>query len=572
MIGKRTTALLLSVLIFVSPLFGETRRRCVSPSTAKKIVERQHRDKNQSVRTALAQASQVGNIVVLQADPEVLILSNEFDLHNRTVRFRPVSKGRYAYTLELSSFDGQASQTVELGDDASHELVFKNFQFPFGRKTYDRCYVNSNGSITFETPDSDPPAMDAISQSLPRIAGFFTDLNPENAGTILIHQTSERVLISWLRVPEFFNQNQFDFGQNTFQIVLYRTGVIDIVFTEEFTAAQGFVGLIPGFDTIPIRFVDFSTLKATGRQLHSFVENFHDYVSIDLPDLMKSLYVTQPDRFDFVSLFSNFDLTPVPGAQAFALNVRNNVEGIGDPSDRNKPIFNDNEKYGSSGRLQNITFLGNLHQYPLDPSGQLPEGDVSLLDILAHEVGHRWLSYIKVSRDGNDSDVILGRDKSHWSFFLDSQGSFLEGNQILPRGANSFETGNPYQRYSDLDLYLMGLKRPEEVRDTFYVDGPTNFTPDFPFSPEAGPESNVKFKGNPIPVTIEDIIAVNGPRRPSARGAQTNFRHLFVLITKSDKPATPEEIAYLETVRSLWAEYFNTATGGVATIDTVLSQ
>jgi hypothetical protein len=570
MMGKQTTALIISLLLLLSPVYGEGKRRCTSPATAKRIIESNLRIQSQSRSTS--ESIQDGNIVVVQADPEVLILSNSFDLHRRTIRFHPVSKGRYAYTLELASFDGQTSETLDLADDESHELVFKNFQFPFGKKMYDKCYVNSNGSITFEGPDTEPPSADTISQATPRIAGFFADLNPENAGTILIHQTEQRVLISWLRVPEFFNQNQFDFGQNTFQIVLYQTGVIDIVFTEEFTATQGFVGVIPGIDKIPIRLVDFSSLRATGRQFHSYVENFHDYVSIDIPNLMKSLYTTQPDHFDFVTLFSNFDLTPIPGTQAFALNVRNNVHGIGNPSADRDPIFNDTEIYGSSGKLQNITFLGNLHQYPFDPTAKLPEGDVSLLDILAHEVGHRWLSYIKTSKDGNKSDVLLGRDKSHWSFFLDSQGSFLEGNRILTRGGNSFETGNPYQRYSDLDLYLMGLKPAKEVRDSFYVEGPSNFQPDFPFSPESGPEANVRFKGTPVPVNIDDLIAINGQRKPGAGGAQKTFNHLFVLISKSDQPATPAEIGYLEAVRSLWSEYFHNATGGAATMDTVLTQ
>ena len=570
MIGKQTTALIISVLLLFSPLYGETKRRCISPAEAKTKIENNVRLQSAQAHVQ-AQPVQNGNIVVIQADPEVLILSNSFDLHNRTIRFHPVSRGRYAYTLELSNFDGQTSEAVQLGDDASHELLFKDFRFPFGKKMYDRCYINSNGSLTFEGPDTEPPATDTISQSIPRIAGFFTDLNPENAGTILIRQTAQKVSISWLRVPEFFNQNQFDFGQNTFQIVLYETGVIDIVFTEEITATQGFVGLIPGFDRIPIRLVDFSSRRATGRQLHSYVENFHDYVSVDIAGLMKSLYTTQSDRFDFVSLFSNFDLTPFPGAQAFALNIRNNVEGIGNPSDQ-EPIFDDTEKYGSSGKLQNITFLGNLHQYPPDPASKLAEGDVSLLDILAHEVGHRWSSYLKLSRDGNPSDVLLGRDRSHWSFFLNSQGSFLEGNRIVIRTPNSFETGTPYQRYSDLDLYLMGLKPAKEVQNVFYVAGASNFQPGFPFSAESAPEANVKFNGTAVPVSIEEIISANGPRKPATGGSQKAFRHLFVLIARSDRLPTPEEIAYVELVRAYWSDYFHNATGGTATIDTVLSQ
>jgi hypothetical protein len=573
MSGLKRIGLVVLVVLFVSAASAAPKKHCVSPAAASQFLQSAH-----DIQAGQTKASEVsksaitsatGNIVVLEADPQLLTLSNTFDLSGSTLRFIPAQGGRYAYTIESSNFDGQVSQTIALGDDGSAELVFKNFNFPFGRKNFDRCYISSNGSITFGTPDPQPPSADSITGNIPRIAGFFTDLNPQNSGAIFVNQTFDKVTVSWLKVPEFFNQNQFDYGQNTFQIVMYKTGMIDIVFTNEMSATQGFVGLIPGFDKIPIRFVDFSSGQAAGRFLLSFVENFHDYVSIDIQSLMKSLYASMPDRFDFVTLFSNFDLNPVPGAQAFAINVRNNVHGIGNPSDK-KPIFKDNAEYGSAGQLQNITFFGNLHQYPDDPTQTLADGDVSLLGILAHEVAHRWLAYVKIFRDGKPTDSLLGRDHVHWSFFFDSEGSFLEGNSISQKSSNQFSTGKPFQRYSDLDLYLMGFKSPAEVRDSFYVDGASNFSPDFPFRPESSPEDNVTFNGSAIPLHIGDIVAANGPRKPNSSTSQREFTQLFVLITNADQPATEEEIHYLETLRSIWTDFFHTATDGIATVQTTL--
>jgi hypothetical protein len=564
---RRGVAFVLAILLIAPLTFAEPKKRCVSPADASRFLQSMH--SAPQLRSLQSKSSRVGNIVVLQADPELLTLPNSFDLQGLTVRFIPAPNGRYSYTLETTNFDGSVSENIKLGDDSSATLQFKNFQFPYGRKVYDHCYINSNGSITFEGPDTEPPAANIVSGITPRVAGFFTDLNPEKSGAIFVYQNSDKVLISWLKVPEFFNQNQFDFGQNTFQIVLYKTGVIDLVYTKEFTATQGIVGLIPGFDSVPIRFLDFSTRKSVGRTLFSFVENFHDYVSVDLHGLMKSLYQSESDRFDFVSLFSNFDLNPIPGAQAFAINVRNSVRGIGNPSDK-KAIFKDNEKYGSAGRLQNITFFGDLHQYPDNPEKNLTELDVSLLDIIAHEVAHRWLAYVKVFKDGKRTDNLLGRDKVHWSFFYDSEGSYLEGNQMVPRSSNSFETAKPFQRYSDLDLYLMGFKAASEVKSSIYVDGAGNFSPNFPFRPESSPEENVRFNGSPITVGINDIIASNGSRKPNSSAAQKDFTQLFVLITKADQPATPEELQYLELVRSTWTNFFSNATGGQATMDTLL--
>ncbi len=545
------------------------KRSHVSPRAAQEFVDLQTRTSRplKSARPVTGTAQQSGNILVVPADPELLIVSNSFDLKGQQVHFQPATQGRYTYSLGPESFDGTVNQTLALNDDDSVELVFSNFQFPFGKKSYDRCYVNSNGSISFLQPDTDPPNAETLLSGPPRIAAFFTDLDPETTGTIFVNQTTDRVVISWLKVPEFFNQNIFDYGQNTFQIALHRDGGITLVFTTEITATQAFTGLLSG-NKDSVRFVDFSAGVFGNRPRRSFLENFHDYESIDIPRLMKSVYQSQKDRYDFVTLLSNFDLTPIPGVQAFALNVRNTTGGIGDPSGKGKAIFRNNAQYGSKNLLQNITFLGNIHQYPDDLQSPLPDTDTSLLAILAHEVAHRWLSYVKYPLDGKKSDVLLGRDDSHWNFFLNSDGSFLEGNFILQKSGKSFVTSTPFRKYSPLDLYLMGLLPPDRVPDSFYVAGASDFSPNFHFSESSEPEANVKFSGTAVPVRINEIIAANGARKPSSAASQKEFTHLFILITKTDHPATPEEIQYSDLLRQRWEDFFASATGGLGKIVT----
>ncbi len=563
---KRFVLALLVVLVVGGMAEARTPARkgkSLSPGAAQDFVDLESRPakaiKRAKSASGIAQAS--GNILVISADPELLIVSNSFDLKGRQVHFQPTIQGRYTYGLATESFDGTADQTLTLRDDDSVELVFNNFVFPFGKKSYDRCFVNSNGNITFQQPDVDPPNAETLLTGPPRIAAFFTDLDPETTGTIFLNQTTDRVVISWLKVPEFFNQNQFDYGQNTFQIVLHRDGGITLVFSADMTATQAFTGILAG-NKDTVRTVDFSNGISSTRPRRSFLENFHDYESIDIPRLMKSVYQSQKDSYDFVTLLSNFDLTPIPGVQAFALNVRNTTDGIGDPSGRGKAIFKNNSQYGSKKRLQNITFLGNIHQYPANWQSPLPDTDTSLLEILAHEVAHRWLSYIKFPVDGKNTKILLGRDQSHWSFFFDSRGSFLEGNQIISRNANSFETSTPFQRYSPLDLYLMGLLSPDSVPDIFYVTGASDFSPDFQFSDSSEPEANVHFNGTAVPVRISDVLAANGNRKPSTSTSQKEFNHLFILITKSDRPAAPEELQYSELLRQSWEEFFASVTGG----------
>lgn len=555
------------VLLAATTLCAAPKKRCVSPATAARVLSMQQPLSAADVPSAII--TNAGNIIVLQADPELLILSNPFDLKGRTIHYEPVLKNRYLYTIKSNPFDGTASETIALKDDAFAELGFKYFQFPFAGKMYDRCYIGSNGDITFGTGDTDPPDFDTLVNGPPRIAPFFADLDPESAGTVFVNQTSDRVTISWLKVPEFFSHDQFDYGENTFQVVLYKNGGLDLVYSTDMTATEALVGVLPGYGKSIFRSIDFTRQQAP-RPQGSFIENFHSYESVNLQSLMQALYKQVPDQYDFVTLFSNFDLTPVPGAQAFTIVTQNDVQGIGDPSGRGRSTFNDNKSYGSARSLQAITYFGNLHEYPSNPNDPLPDTSTSLMQILAHETAHRWLAYIKVLRDGQNSNALLGRDNSHWSFFFKSFGSFLEGNQIVQNSSSSFVTSTPFTGYSTLDQYLMGLIPAEQVTDTYYVDAPNQFSPSYNFSPESAPEANIRFRGTAIPVRIADVIAANGARKPDAASSKKGFRNLFVLITKKEIPATRAETDYLDMVRTTWEAFFHKATGQRATITTSL--
>ena len=538
------------------------KKGCASPRAAAQFLNVRVTEARRAAVASEPVVFTSGNVVVLEADPELLIVANPFDLKQNAVRFLPAPHNRYTYSLIPYSFNAEAADTIAMKDDDSKELPFQYFAFPFAGKSYSRCFVNSNGNITFDLGDIEPPNVDTLLDGPPRIAPFFADLDPETSGTVYVKQNPDTVIITWLKVPEFFSQDQFAYGQNTFQVVLYKDGRIDLIYSNEMTATQALIGVVPGYGKAQLRFADFSRGTLKGRPSGALIENFHDYESVDIPGVMNAFYAKYGDSYDFVTLASNFDLTPVPGAQAFAINVQNDVKGIGNPSSRGNALFRDTARYGSAGRLQNITFIGKIHQYPADPGSALPDTYTSLLQILAHEVGHRWLSYVKVLQDGASSDLLLGRDGSHWSFFFDSEGSFLEGNQIVPKSQTSFLTSRPFTGYSTLDLYLMGLIPASEVDPSFVVLGPSDFSPSFEFTAESAPEPDVAFSGSARPVTVDDVIAANGARKPDVSASQKTFNHIFILIVKKSAPATNEEIALIEQLRNAWGSYFAAATGG----------
>ncbi len=540
---------------------------CVSPATAQQYLNAAPKRLSRQSKSQTI-VSRSGDIVVVEADSQLLILPNPFDLYGTTIEFKPSIRNRYSYSHARYGFHTDASESLSLEDDDSVELRFNNFEFPFGGKNYRQCFINSNGNITFDSGDFDPPNVDTLLQGPPRIASFFADLDPEASGTVTVQQTSDYVTVTWLKVPEFYNHDQFDYGQNTFQIVMFRDGRIHLNYSREISATQALIGIVPGYGRSSLRFVDFSRSAMRGRAAASFLEDFRDHDSVDIPHLMNTVYSSIPDDFDFVTLSSNFDLTPVPGAQAFAINVQNDVSGIGNPAEAGSAVFRDQKRYGSAEKLQSITFLGNIHQYPSNPAEEIPDTYTSLLQVLAHEVGHRWLSYISVLIDGRRDDRILGRDKTHWSFFLDSDGSYLEGNELFKRGANNFVTSKPFQAYSTLDLYLMGFLKPEEVSQTFLVEDARRFSPDFPFSAESSPEPTVNFQGSARTITIEDIIASNGKRVPDSVNSQKSFKHLFILIVKRESPAREDELSAIDLLRSRWESLFSDATRRIGEIDT----
>lgn len=568
---KNTAFWILTISLF---LVGEAhagsskqlkKRLCVSPAAAESYLRLNspHHQKLRSPNDPGTSISINGNIVVVEAGSELVIIPNEFDLKEKTIRFDPAVQSRYTYSVVSGNFNADASTTLTLGDDDSYELSFGAFRFPFGGKTYDRAFVNSNGNITFERGDTEPPDAEALLSGPPRIAALFADLDPEASGTVYLNQSTDSLTITWLKVPEFFNQNEFGYGENTFQVVLYSSGRIELNYSREITATQAVLGLIAGNGNQRVRNVDFSQGTSHARPSFSFIEDFRNQESLDIAALLQTFYRSQKDEYDFVTLFSNFELSPIPSVQAFAINVQNSVKGIGDPSGRGA-TFNDTRRYGSAQRLQNITFLGNLREYPSDPNRDLSDTFTSVLEILAHEVGHRWLAYPKLTRDGANSSLLLGRDQSHWSFFLDSDGSFLEGNQLQQSGSSSFSTSTPFNKYSDLDLYLMGFISHEEVKDTFVVQGARDFSPRFSFVSESSPQPDIRFKGSALTVRVTDIIEANGARNPDAAASQKKFQHVFVLIVKRDDPATSEDLNYLETVRVQWERYFSEKTDGLA--------
>jgi hypothetical protein len=186
---------------------------------------------------------------------------------------------------------------------------------------------------------------------------------------------------------------------------------------------------------------------------------------------------------------------------------------------------------------------------------------------MGQESGHRWLAYLQFKNGTTNSKDLLGRDEAHWSFFFNSDASEMEGNSIRDNGNGSFTTTDATQRYSKLDQYAMGLIGPSEVGPLFYVTNVSGTTG----TKESAPEIGVTFRGTRKNLTIDDIIAAEGPRVPDVQSSPKAFRQAFILLVRQGTTPTSAELDKLSRIRQRWQEFFFQATDGRGSVDTTLN-
>jgi hypothetical protein len=111
----------------------------------------------------------------------------------------------------------------------------------------------------------------------------------------------------------------------------------------------------------------------------------------------------------------------------------------------------------------------------------------------------------------------------------------------------------PATGYSYLDLYLMGLISPAEVPDFFIL---RNLVP-------AGKDANGHpiFKADRTKVTIQDVIAAEGPRVPDVDKSQRQFNTGMVIVVQHGAKPSSELIERTNGIRKQWIDYFSITTG-----------
>jgi hypothetical protein len=268
----------------------------------------------------------------------------------------------------------------------------------------------------------------------------------------------------------------------------------------------------------------------------------------------KKLYSVLPDVFDMAIV--------TPGMQIFRpgefsenvpyeLTVKNDVRHIG------MPITDRTAQFGSSGTLKSVIY----HSF----------GDVSIMD---HEMGHTWAAYL-----GSAWGLLGYDDASHWNEKTDIAGQmsryyFTEDYQTIGHfmdngdGTWKIIPNSTPEKYSQLELYAMGLIPPEQVPPIHVL---SNIDAS---DPEHATATVVRT------VTIDQIMeSEGGPRIPAFPDTQKDFKVAFIVT--SDVPYNDAAYAYFSILayrlmstqppleHSSYAPFY-WATNGLGSLDVTL--
>jgi hypothetical protein len=298
--------------------------------------------------------------------------------------------------------------------------------------------------------------------------------------------------------------------------------------------------------------------QASGHVLNLFRPRA-DLQPLNVVEITKTFYRYYQDTADFLAVAS----VPASFSNRTYNAVRNNVKGIG------LPLFNSARSYGSRGRLQGYI------RFPIV---------VGLFDLAetaaSHEIGHRWINYLAVP--------ALRGVRPHWPVstlarsVMGWQNTNIQGLQfpwqIVPIGNGEYrlETGERELRFHDVDLYLMGLIRPDEVGEHLVFQDQGQAVCD-----------RCVLGGPTIGFGVQDIIEHHGVRRPDSRTSQRHFQ-LASIVVSTRRPLTANEFAFVEFFAARgesqeplhFASGFSSgttlpfflATGGRATLQTKLPQ
>ncbi len=335
--------------------------------------------------------------------------------------------------------------------------------------------------------------------------------------------------------------------------------------------------------------VHFSSLKPNAGPFPVAYEAFHYYNLPNNRDLSCTVIKALGDKFDFLVYYSDFRVdnqeagTPSDGPFG---STGPAVTGIGNVQTPQglasyctpgrfqwafvQPVYSgaiQAQEYPPAdapiGDSRDITFY-EKQLAEISPNGKMPPYMYAMSQV-GHELGHRWGASL-AAKVGNET-IQLG-DPYHWLMGLQVMAPFpyvrpteasIMGGGVWQDNFDGTYTQLddnyfvPATGYGFLDLYAMGLISPAEVPDFFLL---RNLKP-------VGVDANGHriFKADRTKITIQDVIAAEGPREPDVNHSQRQFNTGMVIMVQHGMKPTARLINETNGIREQWIKYFSIATG-----------
>ena len=325
--------------------------------------------------------------------------------------------------------------------------------------------------------------------------------------------------------------------------------------------------------TVHVGEPDYDLRALSGTITGNVFEVFH-YPTVPkhrLDRVLSYIYQRAPANDEIAVTFTDFRMDDLFSSGGGTGPVNAPVQGIGEW--QANPTWG--ERYASDKLLTSMmpVFIGapNFNETGVSNGRQYRAFSPGIRWI-AHEAVHRWAASLSFRhpRTGRIEDLLDDYCRCHWSNYLHapaaypvwpsyssepySEASVMGGAVWLDNGDGSFtRVDNSYPLatgLSALDLYVMGMIPPSEVPDTFLLrDVQETDTRD-------------TVRATKVPIRIEDIVAVMGPRVPAAGVSRKEFRLGVYLLHEEGRPPRSDLLERARGVSAAIPEYFARATGG----------
>jgi hypothetical protein len=523
-----------------------------------------------------------GNVIHLELDAGVMADQNLFDLDKRTVRFTPASGGFRAENLPLQWDTATGAQLQ------GNDVRLTKFAFPFSGRNWDAMTVSATGLITFGGGYNDlglgrfvhlrQVGADIVNK-IPLIAAF---LKQRMNGTRYANELDDRLVITWDTSEPASGQQDVTFTRtpHKYQAVLHRDGRIDLSY-QEMTARDAVVGVytVPAGGATATKSIDLSSVKPTDAPKPVVFEAFHHYGLPGSSNMACTVIQALGDRFDFMVWYSDFRVDDQEAGTRSVGDIGQKVTGIGPRMDIGLRL----QDYCSQGRLQvtwyQPVWVGSVQAQERHPNGNFAGYNMAVAQI-GHELAHRWSTRSRAIVNGETIELRGPHDPwgmsgaTHWPqsvhapvpfpYSRPAEASIMGGANWKDNGDGTFTllangTMNPASGYSYLELYLMGFLPASGVPDFFVLRNQRNVG--------RSPEGNTIVAAEKVRITIQDVIAHNGPRVPSFENSPKAYNTAMVVVTLHGRQPSAAMLSQLEGIGAAWIGYWSKVTGGVSTME-----